>query len=325
MEVSARKVEIFEPFGAAYEAMKRILFRPFDIGKWFIIGFAAFLSGAWGGGFGFNPVGKSFNTYARSATGNTGNVTHQFPSWFWPAMIGLFAIGAVIALGLMWIVSRGRFVFTDCVVRNRGAIVAPWREFRREGNSYFLFTVALGVLVFIIAIAVFAAVALPLGIYSGMTGLHRQIAAGFGPGIIFLLVLLSLIWIAACIYFGLILNFIVPVMYRRRCTATEAFADLSRLVLRRPGVFLLYALFCVVLWMALAIIGTIVACATCCIGALPYVSTVLLLPAFVWLRAFTLYFLRQFGPEYDVWANLAPAEPPPLRPPLSPEPPPLPT
>ena len=41
---------------------------------------------------------------------------------------------------------------------------------------------------------------------------------------------------------------------------------------------------------------------TCCIAGLPYVSSVVFLPALVWLLAFKLLFLRQFGPEYDVWA-----------------------
>ncbi len=48
------RIQIFEPFGAAYELMKTILFRPFDMAKWFAIAFAAFISGSWGGG-GFNP------------------------------------------------------------------------------------------------------------------------------------------------------------------------------------------------------------------------------------------------------------------------------
>ena len=52
------KIEIFEPFGAAYELMKKILFQPFDFQKWLVIGFAAFLSGAWGSGFNFNFPGS---------------------------------------------------------------------------------------------------------------------------------------------------------------------------------------------------------------------------------------------------------------------------
>ena len=45
MNGTAEKIEIFKPFGEAYEVMKKILFQPFDISKWFVIGFAAFLAG----------------------------------------------------------------------------------------------------------------------------------------------------------------------------------------------------------------------------------------------------------------------------------------
>ena len=56
------KIEIFEPFGAAYEMMKKILFQPFDFAKWLVIGFAAFLSGLWGGGYHINfPSGGDWN------------------------------------------------------------------------------------------------------------------------------------------------------------------------------------------------------------------------------------------------------------------------
>ena len=39
------KIEIFKPFGEAFELTKKILFQPFDIGKWFVDRFrAAFLA-----------------------------------------------------------------------------------------------------------------------------------------------------------------------------------------------------------------------------------------------------------------------------------------
>jgi hypothetical protein len=83
-------------------------------------------------------------------------------------------------------------------------------------------------------------------------------------------------------------------------------------------------LFSIVLALGLGICAMVAACLTCCIAAIPYVSTVVLLPAFVWLLAFKLIFLRQFGPEYDVWAVpvipdpvAAPTAPPPIPPPLA--------
>jgi len=54
MNGSEPRIEIFKPFGEAFELMKKILFQPFDLKKWLVIGFAAWLAnfGAGGGGFG---------------------------------------------------------------------------------------------------------------------------------------------------------------------------------------------------------------------------------------------------------------------------------
>jgi hypothetical protein len=43
--------------------------------------------------------------------------------------------------------------------------------------------------------------------------------------------------------------------------------------------------------------------------AIPYIGTVLLLPVLVFKRSYPLYFLRQFGPGYDVFPP-APSAPP---------------
>jgi hypothetical protein len=117
------------------------------------------------------------------------------------------------------------------------------------------------------------------------------------------MVFVGLVWLAFMILFAIVTAFMIPVMYRRRCLAREAFFDVSKLVLAQPGPFILYVLFWIVLVLALIATSTIISCLTCCIAGLPYVSSVVLLPAFVWLLAFKLLFLRQFGPEYDVWAT----------------------
>ncbi|MHB9006972.1 MAG: hypothetical protein ACYDC1_08565, partial [Limisphaerales bacterium] len=73
---------------------------------------------------------------------------------------------------------------------------------------------------------------------------------------------------------------------------------------------------------ALVILAVVLA--TCCVAgcllAIPYLGAVLLLPVFVFDRAYSLHFLRQFGPEYDLL--LPPADPrtdpAPATPPLTP-------
>jgi hypothetical protein len=290
------KIEIFEPFGAAFELMKRILFQPFDFAKWCVIGFAAFLGGSWGSGFRFNfPMTGNWNF--RSTTHHNMPISESLPSWLLPFIIVIAVLALIFIFVLMWVVSRGRFIFTDCVVQNRAAIVAPWREYRREGNSFFLFSLAVTFLAMVIMAILVLLIVVPLGLFAGGKG-----TAGLGATAVFAFVFIGLVWLALAIFFAVVSQFMVPVMYRRRCLAREAFFDVSKLVLARPGPFVLFVLFGIVLVMALVLASTIVSCLTCCIAGLPYVSSVVLLPAFVWLLAFKLLFLRQFGPEYDVWA-----------------------
>ena len=42
--IQPREISVIEPIGAAFEKTKEILFKPFDIGKWFVIGFCAWLA-----------------------------------------------------------------------------------------------------------------------------------------------------------------------------------------------------------------------------------------------------------------------------------------
>jgi len=308
MNATATFIEIFKPFGEAFELMKKILFQPFDISKWCVIGFAAFLAGNFGGG-GFSgrfPNGKHAPTAPLPWHG-----PHDFHHWPW--VTGLFVILFLsilaLVLLLMWIRARGTFIFTDCIVHNRGAIKEPWREYRREGNSYFLFS-----LLFAFAMmAIFAVVAGVFVLLIRMVDLpDTQKTILF----VTLGVLVFLAWILFAVVFGLINYFMAPVMYLRRCPALDAFREVLHLLRANPAPFVLFGLFSIVLFLGLMVAGMIVTCATCCLAAIPYVGTVIMLPALVWIRAFGLLFLRQFGSDYDVWKGKPPlsdsASPPPL-------------
>jgi hypothetical protein len=314
-------IEIFAPFGAAFELMQKILFRPFDLKKWCLIGFAAFLSHLAGGGANFNYNSKlgnwhsSMHTATRGATDSFNNMS----VWVVPFVVaGIVVVLCVIAV-FLWLGARGRFMFTDCIVRNRGAVEEPWREYRHEANSLFLFSIVIA----IIFLAIIAIAGIPLFLPLIMHGNDAATGAPFFLGAGFFVLVILLIAIG----WGLISQFMVPIMYRRRCSATEAFGATISLIGAHLGSFILYLLFMIVLGIATAMIGCIATCATCCIAAIPYVGTVILLPVYVTLASYPLLFLRQFGPEYDVWAGSAPitagdppAPPPPIQPP-PPEPP----
>lgn len=300
MDGAEPKIEIFKPFGEAFELMKKILFQPFDLKKWCVIGFAAFLAGRFAGnGFGF-PFG---NFRSRQQNQNfSPEIPEEWKPWL-PIAIGIFGLLVfVLVLVLTWLKARGNFIFTDCIVRNRGAIVEPWREYRKEGNSYFLFLLAVMLGALIVCAAMFA-LFLALGF---MTHEHGRISAITSVG---LLVFLFLFWFGLVLFISVTTYFMAPVMYRRRCHALEAFRDIVRLLFNNPVPFVLFCLFGIVLLLATIVIGGIVTCATCCLAALPYVGTVVLLPLFVCLRSFGLLFIRQFGPDYDAWATLPPPLP----------------
>jgi len=297
MNGSKPTIEIFRPFGEAFELMKKILFQPFDLKKWLVIGFAAWLANLCGGAGGFN-----YRYNRREEMQKVNEALGQIPhSLLVTGICVLVCFVLVLIVLFAWLRARGCFMFIDCIGKNRGAIAEPWRDFRNEGNSYFLFSLLVGFAFLIFAALLSFPFTLP--IIRGVTSLHihdvsliSTIAAWA-----FVVSLLVLAW-------SLIANFMVPVMYRQRCRALKAFGIVVRLIAAYPGEILLYCLFLIVLALATAIVACVATCATCCIAAIPYVGTVILLPVFVLLRSFSLLFLRQFGSDYDVWATFMPPE-----------------
>ena len=312
---SARKIEIFEPFSRAIDLTKKILFQPFDFTKWLVIGFAAFLAGLADGtrtGFPSNFGDGDFR--GESTSRNLSAAQEEMMSWLVGGVIVAVAIAVVVLVLLfLWIGSRGRFIFIDCIVRNRGAIAEPWREFKRQGNSLFLFSFA----AMAASLLLFALLALPLAIPFLRTGDF----GGFGVGSVIYLISAVAVLVLIAITWAVLVWFMVPVMYRRRCGALEALRIVVRLIGEHPVPFILYVLFVLVLLMAGTIISCLLTCATCCIAAIPYVGTVILLPLYVFYYAYTLLFLRQFGPEYDAWAGIGEPATAPLELPPGDEPP----
>lgn len=196
-------------------------------------------------------------------------------------------------------------MFVDCIVKNRGAISEPWREFKKQGNSLFLFSLVVALVM--VASALLLALPILVPIMAG-GGSFR----GHNVYLISMIVLWVTAFFLIFMAWTLIAQMMVPIMYRQKCRASEAFRSAWRLIAKYPGEIVLYCLFWIVLCMAVVFVSCLATCATCCLTALPYVGTVILLPIFVCLRAFSLLFLRQFGPGYDVW----PALPPPLEPPM---------
>lgn len=308
MKGSEPKIEIFKPFGEAFELTKKILFRPFDLKKWFVIGFAAWLSNLGSGSYNFRFNRDDWKNVPWFQ--DLKDTFNQIPHWIlWSGLTVIIVLVITLMIVFAWLRARSRFMFVDCIVKNRGAIAEPWREFREQGNSYFLLALLAG---FIIAvIAGISSLPFTLPIIHGVTFLHLHDVYLIGMIALWavILVLLILTW-------SLISHFMVAVMYRRRCRAGEAFWAALSLIANYPGEITFYCSFWIVLGIASAITACATILATCCIALIPYIGTVILLPLFVCLRAFGLRFIRQFGADYDVWAGMPETSPtPPSMPP----------
>jgi len=300
------------PIQFAIERTGRVLFKPFDIGKWFVLGFCAFLAylgeGGGSGGGGWNVPGGGGGGGGGGAPGPTtqpggGN----FGNWVsnnltWIIVIGVLAVLTILIVILLitWLKARGRFMFIDGIVRNRGAVVEPWKQYQAEGNSLFIFWVALtlaGMILFLAVAALCLAIAWP--------DIQKQ---QWGSAATTALIAGILIWIPLGIFLALfnffLKHFMVPVMYIERCSAIEAMGVAWReLVAPNLGPVILYILMRILIAIAIGAIAFLATCLTCCIAAIPYIGTVILLPLYVFDQSYSLYFIEGFGPQWAVFTG----------------------
>lgn len=292
------------PLERAWKRMTQALFRPFDLRKWLVLGFTAFLAGLmdWQGGrsgrSGHSFDGRDWRDILELPAEAWGWLTGH-PLWAALIFAGVIAI-LILSVVLTWLSSRGKFMFLDNVFRDRAAVRAPWREFRSAGDSLFVARLLLGAVGF----AVFSIYL--LGCLLVLIGMAGSGASGDGilPTVLVMAAGLLLLILAAAFVDICLNDFVVPVMAKRRMTilpAAGVFWDLFR---RNTGAFLLYGLLIFVLKVAVVTLVVAVGLMTCCVGflllAVPYVNSVILLPVSYGFRAFSLEFLGQFGPGFDL-------------------------
>ncbi|MBN1822228.1 MAG: hypothetical protein JXR31_12300 [Prolixibacteraceae bacterium] len=299
-------IEYGRPLSKGWDRMKKALFQPFDLGKWFTLGFTAFLAtladcqGGNGGGNSYS--GDNYTDW---------DELFNFPSvaWEWlinhPLYFNLIIIGLVILFLIgfifIWLSSRGKFMFLDNVVYDRAEVKKPWFEYRKEGNSLFLWRLAFG----LIAMAVF----ILFFIYCFNTARKIHYEDIYGVTKFWMITKMVLIFLGLIIISGLIKtyldHFVVPVMYKKRISALKGWSVFLRLFGRHFGHFILYALFTFILGIAVFICVILAALLTCCLGfillIIPYINAVVLLPVHYLFRAFSIEFLEQFGEEFKLF------------------------
>lgn len=304
------------------------MFHPFDLGKWFVLGWTAWLAsllefrssgGSGSGGVQQSPEGGELEGGGAEAAGDEWQelvewlaAHREMVLWGGGALV---LLGAVVWVALLWVQSRAKFMFLDNVVHNRALVAEPWRRFKREGNALFrwslLFSVSFGG--FFVLMAGGAAY-WAYGVYLQGGGWTTE--AGW------LLAIVGLVLLVGLLFYGFITllleDFVVPLMYRHGLACGAAWKRLLEVLRSRVGSFVLFACWKILLSLASGVAVVVFGLMTCCIGfipmMIPYLGTVLLLPLFVFFRCLGPGFLRQLGDDYDLFVVESWRVPPELPP-----------
>ena len=218
-------------------------------------------------------------------------------------------LGLILWVVFTWLNSRGKFMYLHCVALNRAEVEVPWKKFAGAGNSVWRFQLGLGLVGMAVLLPLVLLIIIPvvkMVLRGAPNAAGIVVAAGALLGLIAVAIGLALIG-------KLLTDFVVPIMFLRHKQCLAGWSELGGLLAAHLGSFALYFLMQLLLGMLIGALVLIVILATCCIAGcfmlIPYLGTVLLLPVLVFKRAYSLHFLAQFGPEYDVFPPEALAPP----------------
>ena len=305
----------------AMEETGRSLF-PVKLEVWFALGFLTFLDqcGRSGGGGNFNP-GSGGSGSGSGSSHDGAEALERGLAWLGEhallaAGIAAAAIAFVIALTalVLWINSRGTFMYLDAVATRRSDIVRPWREHAARAGSYFAWQLGLT----LVSLVVILTLLVPIG-WSVFTLMRHGTARGVLAVVVLVVAgLVALAFVLAMSLLSVALrDFAAPIQWYEDVSCTDALRQVRRLVTGQPMLFVVYVLLKMALHVGVAIVAFALCCMTCCCGVLPVIFQTVLQPVFYFERRWSLELLHALG--YAPPGGAAP--PAPLLPPL--EPPPL--
>jgi len=323
-------IKCFNAFKQAFRRMLGILFYPFSISKWFVLGFAAWLAiifnsqgGSGGGIFYFKFSNANNLSYIVSRAGSflkdvflgdvffIGKICNYFrieQSVFW-----LFAFGTaafvllviVVNLILIWISSRFKFIFIDNIANNHAEIAKPWKQFKECGNSAFswlLGFVAISVLFMLIIFICFSTLLYPV-VQDFISTKTLKIS---DANSIFIVLTIAVFVIGMLILFFTYYffnEFVLPIMYTKNLRAKVAYREFINLLRVAPLTFIKFWFLQILANIACGIAVVIFIIITCGVAIvpmfIPYFGVIVILPVFVFHRAQSMELLAAFGPEYS--------------------------
>lgn len=308
MPTPSSSISVTTPVRLAIDRVKFMLFQPFSLEKWLAIGLAAWLAqlgSSRGGGGGFNYNLGQHRGLPGWRAGLEQAHDWLMGNWHWvvPLVIGIGLVGLAVWVVLMWLSSRGQFMFLHNVALDRSDIVEPWHRYAAHGNSLFGFRVILGLAAFLLMLPFIG-----LTLWKTDQLITQQNELGWFLGWVIPSVLAMMgIGLVYGLAHKLTLDFVVPIMRLQTPSTLEAWRRLGTLLSTHVFDFVIYLLFSIVLAVAIGILIVAIILLTCCCAgclmAIPYLGTVFILPILVFGRAFSAYYLAQFGPEFDSFGS----------------------
>ncbi|HNX80994.1 MAG TPA: hypothetical protein PKL77_02480 [Candidatus Omnitrophota bacterium] len=256
-----------------------VLFRPFRLKKWIFLALVALFAGQLPGTFNssnnLSPDRKQAHAQTQGiapapATSQTTAdrpiidvlraskqefVKYTSDSRFVPLAWGIGLVVAFLVLLMIWISSRFSFIFVDDVVKNDASIRAPFRAYKKAGNSLFGFALITAI------ISLGISLLFSWGAFTALlkTGVLNQtftwtfVAQATGIIWPWLLALLVVLCGIILIHF-LVYDFVVPVMYTEKVGVCAGWKKVLSIVGGHVFDTVCYAFLKVVLYIASLIV-----------------------------------------------------------------------
>jgi len=304
----------------AYSKLKIILFKPFCFEKWLILALCVWLVNTFEnyGQQGFGFIGnlkseqffqvKNFNLKAAASSfiGNANSFTEaKIGMSLILAITLIFIISIVITFILLWLKSRFNFIFLDNLKSNTQRISGPWKYYKHVGNSCFLWTICFQLISFLVGAVIFIVFIIFL-----FNILSRVQESAYAITILALAIapFLSIFFLIYIITATLFKHFVIPVMYKMEINSIPAWKIVMSLISNNPASFIKYLLMLLLYsTISVFVVLLLVLCTCCLLGCLfsmpiagGYISSLVLLPIFLFFRLLGVEYLAQFGEDYDL-------------------------
>ena len=311
----ARRVSVIDAASEAIELVRRQLF-PFRLERWLPLGFVTFLdrcgrSGGGPGGSGGQFPGSGGDTGAGSASVDEAIASAK--DWFAEHMVVIIAVSAILLVVMvtlvaviLWLNSRGVFMYVDNVASGRFDVARPWREHADRAWSYFGWSFGLSMVAFFGILLL-----LVPGVLLGLALFRHGPSPGPILGVIAVVIAFIVFAIGLNLFQLVLRDFAAPLQLALDVPCGRAIGVAWSFVRANLVTFIVYVILKIIFAIVVGITSIFVGCFTCCIGFLPVISHTLLQPFYYFERAWSLCLLRQAG--YDIIV------PPPAPPPYPPE------